>query len=137
MVVRQSHFFYPYLSTSSLKSFAADKMAITKSPTPQHMPSCFKLLDKQTGEATSLSAIDDSICTEVLNVPTHDRLYGGGFFNWFDTIGFQIATGKPLGSQELRDHYLKSDLWADEAPLISKILDYLEARYTSHSFYGR
>lgn len=126
---------------ASVELLAADKMAITKSPTTQYMPSCFQLLDKQTGEATSLSAIDNSICTEVLNVPTDERMYGGGFvsgaFNWFDTIGFQIATGKSLGSQELRDHYLKSDLWADEAPVISKILDYLEARYTSHSFYGR
>jgi len=103
------------------------------------MPSCFQLLDKQTGEAVSLNRLDESICTEVLNVPTHDHMYGGGYvpggFNWFDTIGFQIATGKPLGSQELRDHYLKSEIWADEAPVIGRVLDYLEARYTSDSFY--
>ena len=105
------------------------------------MPSCFKLLDKQTGEAVPLNKLDEDICKDVLGVPVHDKKYGGGYvagaFNWFDTIGFQIATGKPLGSQELRDHYLKSDMWAEEAPIISKILDYLEARYTSHSFYGR
>jgi hypothetical protein len=47
-----------------------------------------------------------------------------------------IATGKPLGSQELRDHYLSSDMWAEEAPVIRQILDYLESRYTSHSFYA-
>ena len=105
------------------------------------MPSCFKLLDKQTKEAVSLNKIDENICKEVLGIPVHDKKYGGGYvpgsFNWFDTIGFQIATGKPLGSQELRDHYLKSDMWAEEAPVIGKILDHLEARYTSHSFYGR
>jgi len=105
------------------------------------MPSCFKLLDKQTKEAVSLNKIDEDICKEVLGVPVHEKKYGGGYapgsFNWFDTIGFMIATGKPLGSQELRDHYLASDIWAEEAPVIGKILDYLEARYTSHSFYGR
>lgn len=105
------------------------------------MPSCFQLLDKQTGTAVPLNQVDESICKEVLQVPVDDHKYGGGYvpgaFNWFDTIGFQIATGKPLGSWELRDHYLNSNMWSEEAPLISKILDYLEARFTSRSFYGR
>jgi hypothetical protein len=105
------------------------------------MPSCFQLLDKQSNEAVSLNKLDEDICKDVLNVPVHEKKYGGGYvkgaFNWFDTIGYHIATGMPLGSQELRDHYLKSDIWAEEAPIISKILDYLEARYYSHSFYGR
>ena len=103
------------------------------------MPSCFQLLDKQSGEAVSLNSVDESICKEVLNVPVHEHNYGGGYapgaFNWFDTIGYMIATGKPLGSQELRDHYLASDMWAEEAPIIGKILDHLEARFTSRSFY--
>jgi len=105
------------------------------------MPSCFKLLDKQTKIAVSLSKLDEDICNEVLMVPVHQKKYGGGYvngaFNWFDTIGFMIATGMPLGSEELRNHYLKSDLWSEEAPIISKILDYLETKYTSVSFYGR
>ena len=105
------------------------------------MAICFKLLDKQTGETISLNRIDESICNEVLNVPVDVKSYGGGYvdggFNWYDTIGFQIAAGKALGSVELRDHYLKSDLWAEEAPVISSIMDFLEAHYTSYSFYGR
>ena len=100
------------------------------------MPSCFQLFDKQTNQAVSLIALDESICADVLNTQPHPRFYGGTVFNWFDTIGYMIATGKPLGSQELRDHYLKSDMWAEEAPIISNVLDYLEARYTSHSFYS-
>lgn len=101
------------------------------------MAQCFQLLDKQTGEAISLNQVDESICIEVLDTPVHPQRYGGDVFNWFDSIGFQIACGKPLGSTDLRDHYLKSDMWAEEAPMISKIMDHLEARYTSRSFYGR
>ena len=105
------------------------------------MAQCFQLLDKQTNKPVSLFAVDESICTDVLNVPVHKKKYGGGFvegaFNWFDSIGFQIADGKALGSQELRDHYLTNEMWAEEAPVISRILDYLEARFTSYSFYGR
>lgn len=100
---------------------------------------CFKLYSKETNEAVSLNKLDEDICNEVLNVPVHETKYGGGYvegaFNWFDTIGFQIASGKDLGSQELRDHYLKSDMWAEEAPIVERILNYLEERYRSHSFY--
>jgi hypothetical protein len=105
------------------------------------MPECFQLLCKTTGEPVSLNAVDELICKEVLNVPVHPKKYGGGYvkgaFNWFDAIGFMIAAGKkPLGSQELRDHYLNSDMWADEAPIIEKILDFMESRFTSRSFYS-
>jgi hypothetical protein len=100
------------------------------------MPSCFQLFDRDTNQIVSLSSVDDAICTQVLNTQPHPQFYGGNVFNWFDTIGFMIATGKPLGSQELRDHYLSSDMWAEEAPVIRQILDYLESRYTSHSFYA-
>ena len=58
------------------------------------MPRCFQLLDKQTNEAISLNLIDEQICKDVLNVPPHPKFYGGDTFNWFDTIGFQIAMGK-------------------------------------------
>lgn len=101
------------------------------------MPQCFELFNKHTGESVCLNVLDEQICKDVLNVPVHPRLYGGeGGFNWYDTIGFQIACGKQLGSQELRDHYLKSDMWADEAPVIERILNYLEDNYRSNSFYS-
>jgi hypothetical protein len=102
------------------------------------MPSCFQLLDKTTKEPVGLNTVDELICTEVLNVPVHPKFYGGGKFNWFDSIGFTIATNsdKQLGSQELRDHYLKSEMWADEAPVFEKVLDFLESKYTSRNFYS-
>lgn len=102
------------------------------------MPQCFQLFDKTTKEAVSLNLVDERICREVLNVEPHPRFYGGNVFNWFDSIGFTIATNsdKHLGSQQLRDHYLKSDMWAEEAPMLEKLLDHMEKNYTSHSFYS-
>jgi len=100
------------------------------------MAQCFQLLDKQTNEAVSLSVIDEQICNEVLHTPVHPKYYGGDKFNWFDTIGFQIATGKDLHSEELVNHY-NNDLWADEYPLVKDIVSFLRERYVSRSFYGR
>jgi len=96
------------------------------------MPSCFKLFKKTDGQAQSLNKLDEEICT-LLGVPVHPKKYGGHIYNWFDTVGFQIATGKDLGSQELRDHYL-SPMWIEDTWII-KVIDYLEDNYTSHSFY--
>lgn len=104
------------------------------------MPSCFQLFPRGSSEPASLNKVDEQIC-KVLNVPVDPRKYGGGYvdggFNWFDTIGFMIATNSDmeLGSQKLRDHYLKSDMWAEEAPKIEKVLNFLQAYYTSTCFY--
>ena len=103
------------------------------------MAIAFKLIDKTTQEAVSLALVDNEICENVLNIIPDDKIWGGTHptlsFDWYNTIGFQIANGLELGSQELRDHYLKSTMWADEAPIISKIIDYLEMRFVSTSFY--
>lgn len=102
------------------------------------MPVCFKLFSKDNQEkAISLTLIDERICREVLNVEPHPKWYGGTVFNWFDTIGFMIASSSDmyLGSAALREHYSKSEMWAEEWPMIEKILDFLEANYTSTSFY--
>ena len=101
------------------------------------MASCFQLFEKETNQIVSLSSVDDAICTEVLNTQPHPKLYGGTVFDWFNSIGFMIAIGKPLGSQELRDHYLADESWAKYAPVIKQILDYMESKYTSRSFYSR
>ena len=107
------------------------------------MPSCFQLFKKGESEPISLNKIDEEICS-VLEVPVHLTKYGGGYvkgaLNWFDTIGFAIATDseKFLGSQELRDYFLISrdgGIWDEEAPLFEKVLNYLEANYSSTSFY--
>ncbi len=101
---------------------------------------CFQLFKKGESSAVSLNKIDEEICMNVLNVSVDDKKYGGGFvengFDWFNTIGFQMSQGKALGSQELKDYYSTSTLWAEEAPIIEKIITYLENNYSSTSFYA-
>ena len=104
------------------------------------MPSCFQLF--KDGEAQSLNKIDEEICN-LLGVEVDSICYGGKpndikSFNWFDTIGFTIATSdeKFLGSQELKDHYTKNSMWnKEEIEKILKIIEYLETNYSSKSFY--
>src|SRR4051812_30972376 len=103
------------------------------------MPQCFQLFNKvNSQEAVSLNRIDEEVCN-LLGSQVHDRYYGGtgeNSFNWFDTIGFQIACGKPLGSEELKEYYTSSSLWKKELPVILRILEYLESNYTSNAFYS-
>jgi hypothetical protein len=102
----------------------------------------FQLLDKQTGEAVSLSHVDDMICKDVYNCTPHIRHYGGNVFNWYDTIGFQIAYGMKLddGEGSVREYYQNSELWADEYQIIDSVISYLQEHYTTKSWasgYGR
>lgn len=107
------------------------------------MPNCFQLFEKDSDqkEAISLNRIDEEIC-QILKVPVHPKKYGGGYieggFNWFDTIGYMIATDSEmfLSSEKLRKHYLESEMWEEEKETIKKILDYLESKYVSTSFYS-
>src|SRR5438309_572623 len=99
------------------------------------MPNCFQLFStvNPQGGAVSLNKIDEEVCT-LLGAEVHPKFYGGtgdNAFNWFDTIGYQIACGKSLGSSELREYYTTSSLWKEELPVILKIMDYLEENYTS------
>jgi len=96
----------------------------------------FQLLSKTTKEPQYLSQIDELICAQCLNVPVHPKKYGGdgsgNSFNWFDTIGYMLASGKSLedGDNSVREYYRSSRLWAEELPIIEKIIDFLQARYT-------
>lgn len=93
------------------------------------MPNCFQLL--KDGSPVSLNKLDEDICKDVLHVEPHPKFYGGeNQINWFDSIGFQIAMGKELGTEELRKEVIDYEM-----PQLVKILDYLEERYTSTSFY--
>jgi hypothetical protein len=98
-----------------------------------NMPNCFQLFDKSSSEVVSLISVDERICKEVYNVEPHSKYWGSTVFNWYDTIGFTIAMGKSL--DQVRDHYVKSDVWLEELPIINKVLDFLEDNYTTRSFY--
>lgn len=91
----------------------------------------FQLRDIETQEAVSMSKIDERICKEVLNTEPHERLYGGSVFNWFDTIGFRLASGDTY--EEVKEYYNR-EMWAEEKPIIDKIVDFLALNYTSHSW---
>ena len=96
----------------------------------------FQLIDKSTNEPVRLSSIDDEICRNVYNVEPHPRFYGSNVFNWYDTIGFMIASGMSLedGDNSVRNHYENSDMWKEELPIINQVIDYLQIKYTSRNW---
>ena len=99
------------------------------------MPNCFQLRDKLTGEPVSLNCIDEELCKEVLHCEPHSRFFGGNIFNWYDTIGYMMATnGWSIDSEELMNHYRNSDMWEEEFPLIERIINFLKGEYTSKSW---
>jgi hypothetical protein len=94
------------------------------------MPNCFQLFRKGESSPLVLNRVDEEICT-FLQVPVDDRKY---CYDWFNVIGFLIAMGKPLGSEELR---IAVRDWTDVVEYQEKlleILDFMESRYTSDAF---
>ncbi len=98
------------------------------------MPNCIELLDKTTNAAIGLHTVDMRICREVFNTEPHPKLWGSTVFNWYDTIAFQLASGKSL--PEVREYFNTSDIWEDERPVINEIVSFLEANYNTRSFYS-
>ena len=99
----------------------------------------FQLIDKKTDDVINLVPLDEDICKDVLNVEVHPQRYGGigeNSFNWFDTIGFQLASGKTLeeGDNSVRTYYRNSELWEKELPVIESIITYLQDRYTAKNW---
>lgn len=90
------------------------------------MPNCFQLFKKGSAEAVVLNKVDEELCA-LLDIPVDPEMYVIG---WFDCIGWYIAMGKPLGSQELRD---KINSFPVKDKLL-KCLDYLEEHYTSDAW---
>lgn len=98
------------------------------------MANNFQLFLKGSNKASLLNDVDTEICTEILKLPVHAKVYGGSGenrFDWFNTIGYLIASGRELGSEELR---LKVAEWTDNDPIGVKVLAYLEENYSSKSF---
>lgn len=105
------------------------------------MPRCFQLFKKGTYNAVKLGELDDIICREVLKCEPHPKFYGGDKFNWFDSIGFIIATTNDceLGSDKLKDKVLKEWFPNTEDSIYhvraKNVLEYLEENYSSTAFY--
>lgn len=100
------------------------------------MANNFQLIDKVTDLPVSLSKVDDDICKHVYNCEPHQTRYGGDVFNWFDTIGYMIASGLTLedGENSVREHYKNSEMWKDEYPVIDKVISYLQSKYKAKSW---
>jgi hypothetical protein len=96
----------------------------------------FQLLDKQTGEAVKLVLVDELICRDVLKCEPHEKWWGGEVFDWYNTIGFQLAYGKTLedGYDSVRKHFLNSELWLQEYPVIDSIISHLQDKYNCRSW---
>ena len=95
----------------------------------------FRLVSKETKIAEGLNSVDEKICN-LLNVPVHPKWYGGGHFNWFDSIGFQLAYGLKLddGPGSVREHYQSSEMWQEDLPTIEKVIDFLQENYVVESW---
>ena len=96
----------------------------------------FQLLNKQTKETVALVQVDELICQDVFNCTPHSKWWGGEVFNWYDTIGFQLACGLQLedGEKSVREYYKNSELWKEEYPMIDSVISYLQKYYTSRSW---
>lgn len=89
------------------------------------MPACFNLTRKGEKEPAVLQAVDEELCAH-LGVEVHPKWWVEG---WYDFIGFLVATGSPLGGEELRK---KVEELND--PAMTKILAYLEEHFTSDNW---
>lgn len=94
------------------------------------MPNCFTLTRKGEDSPTPLSTIDKEICN-LLNVEVHPRFYCTEC-NWFDTIGFFIATGIPLHSEQMMQKIV--DHCNGFLDTFLKVLRYLRDNYTDDAF---
>ena len=92
------------------------------------------LFDKTSKEAVSLISIDERICREVYNVEPHDVKWGSNVFNWYDTVGYKLSTGKNM--EEVREYFKASDIWTEELPMILPVIEFLENNYTPHASWG-
>lgn len=92
------------------------------------MANYLRLFDNTSKEAASLVSVDERICREVYNVEPHDVNWGSNVFNWYDSIGYQLSTGKSM--EEVRQYYVTSDIWTEELSIILPVIEFLEANYT-------
>jgi hypothetical protein len=89
-------------------------------------PHCFQFINKMTGVADNFPEIDDQICAFLGVKPDPVNYYMG----WYDTIGFRVAMGDTF-DQIREDRYVASE------PKLIRILDWLDARYTTRAWYER
>lgn len=95
------------------------------------MANYLKLFDKTSKEDTHLVLVDARICKEVYHKEPHEVYWGAQVFNWYDTVGFQLSTGKNM--EQVREYFTASDIWTEELPMILPVIEFLENNYTPHA----
>ena len=102
------------------------------------MPIYFQLIDINTNDAADLIQIDDRIC-ELFQIETHPRYYGGGLYDWYNTIGHKLAEGYTLedGDKSVTNYYNESTLWEEEKHWLMPIIKFLQTNYKCKSGYTR
>lgn len=104
------------------------------------MPVCFQLYPKGGDKPVVLQRLDDEMRQHFGVEPDPEHWLG----HWFDTIGFRLAIGKSFA--EIREQF-QGYVREEEAKGnpqhgvefytdLLKILDYIEERYTTTSFYS-
>jgi arginyl-tRNA synthetase len=93
------------------------------------MPNCFTLTFKGQTEPATLNKVDEFLC-EKLGMEVHPKYYVN---DWYNTIGFLIATGHPLGSEKLRTK-LATWFTKEDLPEAIKTLDIIEEYFTDNAF---
>ena len=99
------------------------------------MPACFQLIDKETKSPTVLQKIDDEM-REHFGVAPDPKDWLAG---WYDSIGLRMACGKSYGQiREEFQGYLRTDDSGERRYYqdLLDVLDYLEERYETSSFYS-
>lgn len=110
------------------------------------MPNCFSLASKATGERVNLEEVDAGIC-ELTDIAPHPERW---CCDWYNTIGFLLATGSHLDRDDHKGLSLKKRLRnvfftytdnPDEEVIspdkqeyltcLEKIVDWMTERYTS------
>lgn len=84
------------------------------------MPACFQLIDKATNQPAYLQKVDDAM-REAFNASPDAKHW---YRQWYDCIGFSVATGKTLDQcREIFDHSLDD------------VIDWIDLHYSTDCFY--
>lgn len=100
----------------------------------KRMPNCFQIISRQTGEIVDLKKVNEEI-GEYLGVEPHPKYW---VEDWHNSIGYLIACCSDcnLGSENLRKEVLEfCDTRQEYLVKLIKILDFMESKYTSRSWY--
>jgi hypothetical protein len=94
------------------------------------MPNCFQLFKKGSTSPEVLNEVDKAVA-EFMEVPVDSVKW---CYDWYNVIGFSIAMGRRLGSEELRAHVRDWTEVPEYAEKLMKILTFLEENYTSDAW---